>query len=53
MMAGPKELKGAVQGHLPPYDATVGEQMFLLGKEMSPVLHRILVSERTLKMMSK
>lgn len=42
-----------MQGHLPPYDATVGEQMFLLGKEMSTVLHRILMSEGTLKMMSK
>ena len=29
------------------------EQMFLLGKEMSPILHRILVSEETLKMRSK
>ena len=33
--------------------AAVEEQMFLLGKEMSPILHRILVSEETLKMRSK
>lgn len=32
--------------------AAVEEQMFLLGKEMSPIL-RILVSEETLKMRSK
>lgn len=33
--------------------AAVEEQMFSLGKEMSPILHRILVSEETLKMRSK
>ena len=38
---------------LPVSPAAVEEQMFLLGKEMSPILHRILVSEETLKMRSK
>lgn len=33
--------------------AAMGKQLFLLGKEMSPILHRILVSEETLKMRSK
>lgn len=33
--------------------AAVGEQMFLLGKEMRPILLRILVSDKTLKMRSK
>lgn len=51
---GQRELTDMFKGNFPHRIAVeVGEQMFSVAKEMNPILHRILVSERILKMRSK